>query len=143
MAYFKFNRGDGEVNKRVLNIIGGILLLGMFASWIRFGYLDVYLMLLPVAYVCFTINDGSIKKLKKISTLQVILILFAFIVSVGIGIGLIQLANYLINAKLHLTGWTKTLSQFIAVIFSLYPVKFAFYSVVYKIKNDLNTKNIG
>ena len=77
------------------------------------------------------------------SILQVILILFAFIASVGIVFGLIQLANYLINDKLHLTGWIKTLSQFIAVILSLYPIKLAFNSFLYKINNDVNTRNIG
>lgn len=131
------------MNKRVFNIIGWILLLGIVTSWIRLGYLDLYLILLPAAYVCFAINDNSIKKIKKVSILQAVLILFAFIASVGIVFGLIQLANYLINDKLHLTGWMKTLSQFIAVILSLYPIKFAFSSVVYKINNDLNTRNIG
>ena len=131
------------MNKRVLNIIGWMLLIGMVASWIRLGYLDLYLILLPAAYVCFSINDSSIKKIKKVSILQVILILFAFIASVSIVFGLIQLANYLINDKLYLTGWMKTLSQFIAVILSLYPIKLAFRSVVYKINNDFNTRNIG
>lgn len=131
------------MNKRLFNIIGLILLLGIVTSWIRLGYLDLYLILLPAAYVCFAINDNSIKKIKKVSILQAVLILFAFIASVGIVFGLIQLANYLINDKLHLTGWMKTLSQFIAVILSLYPIKFAFSSVVYKINNDLNTRNIG
>lgn len=119
------------MNKRVFNIIGWILLLGIVTSWIRLGYLELYLILLPAAYVCFAINDNSIKKIKKVSILQAVLILFAFIASVGIVFGLIQLANYLINDKLHLTGWMKTLSQFIAVILSLYPIKFAFSSVVY------------
>lgn len=134
------------MNKRVFNIAGWILLLGMVASWIRFGFLDLYLILLPAVYVCFSINNGSIKKvekIKKMSFLQVILLFFAFIASVGIVFGLIQLANYLINDKLHLTGWMKTLSQFTAVVLSLYPVKFTFGSVVYKINNDLNTKSIG
>lgn len=122
------------MNKRVFNIIGWILLLGMLTSWIRLGYLDLYLILLPAAYVCFSINDNSIKKIKKVSILQVVLILFAFIASVGIVFGLIQLANYLINDKLHLTGWMKTFSQFIAVFLSLYTLKLAFNRVVFKIK---------
>lgn len=131
------------MNKRVFNIIGWILLLGMVASWIRLGYLDLYLILLPAAYVCFSIKDSSINKIKKVSILQVILILFAFIASVAIVFGLIQVANYLINDKLHLTGWKKTLSQFVAVILSLYPIKLAFNIVLYKINNDLNTRKIG
>ena len=115
----------------------------MVASWIRLGYLDLYLILLPAAYVCFSIKDSSINKIKKVSILQVILILFAFIASVAIVFGLIQVANYLINDKLHLTGWKKTLSQFVAVILSLYPIKLAFNIVLYKINNDLNTRKIG
>jgi len=71
------------------------------------------------------------------SILQVILILFAFVVSVGIVFGLIQLGNYLINDILRLTGGVKTLSVIIAVILSLYPVKFSFGSVIYKVTNDL------
>ncbi|MGE7022098.1 disulfide bond formation protein DsbD [Solibacillus cecembensis] len=95
------------MNKRVFNIIGWIFLLGMVASWIRLGYLDLYLILLPVATICFSIKDDSIKKIKKMSILQVIVILFAFIASVGIVFGLIQLANHFINDRLHLTGWMK------------------------------------
>ncbi|MFC5591202.1 disulfide bond formation protein DsbD [Sporosarcina soli] len=132
--------------KRLFNLIGWVLLLGMLASWIKFGFLDFYLIVLPATYVCFSINDGRIKKLKKIkeiSTFQVVLIFFAFIASVGIVFGLIQLANYLINDLLQLTGWLKTLSQWTAVILSLYPVKFTFARVVYKVNHDLNAKNIG
>nr|WP_222618994.1 disulfide bond formation protein DsbD [Ornithinibacillus hominis] len=110
----------------------------MGASWIGFGYSNWYLLLTPMAYLSFSINDGSIKKLgkiKQISLLQVILILVAFIVSVSIVFGLIQLANYMINDMFHLTGGIKTLCVIIAVVFSLYPVKFTFGSVVYKVMN--------
>lgn len=137
--------GDDGVHKRLFNLIGWILLLGMLASWIRFGFLDFYLIALPATYVCFSISNGRIKRLKKIkgiSIQQVILILFAFIASVGIVFGLIQLANYLINDLFQLTGWVKTLSQWTAVILSLYPVKFTFAYVVYKINNDLNAKSM-
>ncbi|WP_339217053.1 disulfide bond formation protein DsbD [Ornithinibacillus sp. FSL M8-0202] len=126
------------MNKKTFNIIGWILLLGMGASWIGFGYSNWYLLVTPMAYLSFSINDGSIKKLGKIkqmSLLQVILILVAFIVSVCIVFGLIQLANYLINDMFHLTGGIKTLCVIIAVVFSLYPVKFTFGSVVFKVMN--------
>lgn len=126
------------MNKKTFNIIGWILLLGIGASWIGFGYSNWYLLLTPMAYLSFSINDGSIKKLgkiKQISLLQVILILFAFIVSVSIVFGLIQLANYLINDMFHLTGGIKTLSVIIAVVLSLYPVKFTFGTVVFKVMN--------
>ncbi|MBC5636316.1 disulfide bond formation protein DsbD [Ornithinibacillus sp. BX22] len=126
------------MNRKTFNIIGWILLLGMGASWIGFGYSNWYLLLTPMAYLSFSINDGSIKKLgkiKQISLLQVILILVAFIVSVSIVFGLIQLANYMINDMFHLTGGIKTLCVIIAVVFSLYPVKFTFGSVVYKVMN--------
>ena len=124
------------MNKKVFNRIGWALLIGLVASWIRFGYLDIYLLLLPVTYICFSISDGSIKnlkKIKKISQSQSISIVILFIVSVIIVFALIQLANYLINEVLHLQGWVKTLSQFIAVALALYPVKFTFGSIVYKV----------
>ncbi|WP_240377967.1 disulfide bond formation protein DsbD [Bacillus piscicola] len=108
----------------------------MGISWIWIGYSSWYLLSLPMAYISFSINDGSIKKLgkiKQISILQAILILFAFVVSVAIVFGLIQLVNYLINDVFHLTGGIKTLSVIIAIILSLYPVKFIFGSVVYKV----------
>nr|WP_231710594.1 disulfide bond formation protein DsbD [Gracilibacillus suaedae] len=116
----------------------------MGASWIGFGYSSWYLLLTPMAYFSFSISDGSIKKLGKIkqmSLLQVILILFAFIVSVSIVFGLIQLANYLINDMFHLTGEIKILSETIAVVLSLYPVKFTFGTVIFKVMNATREKN--
>ncbi|PWA07904.1 disulfide bond formation protein DsbD [Pueribacillus theae] len=128
------------MNKKVFNIIGWLLLLGMASLWIGFGYSSWYLLLLPSAYIFFSIYDGSMNKklimMKKLSMRQVILIIFAFISSVAIVFGLIQLANYLINHMLQLQGWIKTLSQFIAVIISLYPVKFTFGNVVYRVSAD-------
>ena len=132
------------MNRKTFNIIGWILLLVMGASWIGFGYSSWYLLLTPMAYISFAINDGSIKKLGKIkqmSLLQVILILFAFIVSVSIVFGLIQLANYLINEIFHLTGGIKTLSAIIAVVLSLYPVKFTLGTVIFKVINATREKN--
>ncbi|UOQ49793.1 disulfide bond formation protein DsbD [Gracilibacillus caseinilyticus] len=129
------------MNKKTFNIFGWVLLLGMAVSWIGFGYSSWYILLIPMAYISFSISDGSIKKFEKIKQMsirQVILTLFAFVVSVGIAFALIQLANYLINEILHLTGWIKTISEIVAVIFSVYPVKFTFGSVVYKVTKDLN-----
>lgn len=134
-----FNEG-GKMSKKIFNTIGWMILVGMGISWIWIGYSSWYLLLLPVAYISFSINDGSIKKLAKIkqmSILQVILILIAFVVSVAIVFGLIQLASYLINDILHLTGGIKTLSVMIAIILSLYPVKFTFGSVVYKVMDSV------
>lgn len=124
------------MSKKTFNIIGWIILLGMGISWIWIGYSSWYLLLLPMAYISFSINDGNIKilgKIKQISILQAILILFAFVVSVAIVFGLIQLANYLIDDVFHLTGGIKTLSVIIAISLSLYPVKLAFGSIVDKV----------
>ncbi|SFL33882.1 hypothetical protein SAMN04487943_10151 [Gracilibacillus orientalis] len=126
------------MNKKAFNIIGWMLLIVMGGSWIVFGYSSWHLLLLPLSYICFSINDGSFKKLRRLSISQVFLILFALAVSVGIVFGLIQLANYVINDKLHLTGVIKTFGQIIAIILSLYPVKFTFGSIVYKVYGDLN-----
>lgn len=126
------------MNKKIFNRIGWILLLVLGLSWIAFGYSSWYLLLLPLSYISFSISDGSIKKIGKLSILQVVLILFALAVSVGIVFGLIQLANYVINDILHLTGAIKTVTQIMAIIISLYPVKFTFGSLVYKIHGDLS-----
>ncbi|MEI3611543.1 disulfide bond formation protein DsbD [Pseudogracilibacillus sp. SO30301A] len=126
------------MSEKTFNIIGWILLLVMGVSWIVFGYSSWFLLLLPLSYISFSISDGSIKKLGKLSISQAVLILFALAVSVGIVFGLIQLANYVINDKLHLTGVIKTFSQIIAIIISLYPVKFTFGSIVYKVYGGLN-----
>lgn len=131
-------KGEGKLNKKTFNIIGWILLLVMGVSWIVFGYSSWYLLLLPLSYINFSISDGSLKKIGKLSISQATIILFALAVSVGIVFGLIQLANYVINEKLHLTGVIKTISEIIAIIISLYPVKFTFGSIVYKIYGDLN-----
>lgn len=123
------------MNKKIFNIIGWIVLLAVLGSWIVSGYSSWYLLLLPLSYICFSISDGSIVKLSKLSISQVVLILFALAVSVGIVFILIQLANYVINEKLHLTGGLKTFSQIVAILLSLYPIKFIFGSIVYKIYN--------
>ena len=133
-----------KVNKTVFNVIGWILLLAMGVSWIVFGYSSWYLLLLPLSYMCFSISGGSIKKFKKIRKMSIpqgILILFAFFLSVGIGFGLLWLSSYLINDILHLTGWIKTFGILIAIIILLYPVKFAFWGIVYKVNGDLNKKD--
>lgn len=129
------------MSEKIFNIIGWGLLLGMGASWIGFGYSNWYLLLLPMAYISFSINDGSIKnigKIKQMSILQVILILFAYVGSIAIVYGLLQLSSYLISDILQLTGGIKTFSVIIAVILSLYPVKFTFGRVVYKLTNGLS-----
>ena len=128
----------GKMNKKPFSIVGWILLLVIGVSWIVFGYSSWYLVLLPLSYISFSISDGSIKKLGKLSISQAVLILMALAVSVGIVFGLIQLANYVINDKLHLTGAIKTFSQIIAIIISLYPVKFIFGTIVYKVFGNLN-----
>ncbi len=128
-----------KLTKKTFNIIGWILLLAIGVSSIIFGYSNLYLLLLPLSYISFSISDGSIKKLSKLSISQAALILFALAVSVGIVFGLIQLANFIINEKLHLTGVIKTFSQIIAIIISLYPIKFIFGSIFYKIYSNLTT----
>ncbi|GEN85227.1 hypothetical protein SLU01_35390 [Sporosarcina luteola] len=123
------------MNKKIFNIIGWIVLLAVLGSWIVSGYSSWYLLLLPLSYIYFSISDGSIVKLSKLSISKVVLILLALTVSVGIVFILIQLANYVINEKLHLTGGLKTFSQIVAILLSLYPIKFIFGSIVYKIYN--------
>ncbi|MEK4024826.1 disulfide bond formation protein DsbD [Sporosarcina sp. FSL W7-1283] len=132
------------MNKKVFNIFGWVLLIGLGGSWIWFGYLDIYLLWLPVTYLCFAISDGRIKrlkKMKKLSVSQYLQLVFSFILFVMVAYFLIQLANYLIRDVLHLHGSHKTFSQIIAVILVLYPVKFMFGSIIYKVNEELNSKN--
>jgi len=68
---------EGKLNKKMFNIIGWILLLVMGVFWIVFGYSNWYLLLLPLSYINFSISDGSIKKIGKLSISQATLILFA------------------------------------------------------------------
>jgi len=127
--------------KEIFNVIGWMILLGLGVSWIVFGYSNWYLSLLPLAYISFSIKDGSYKELamlKKMSLLQIFSVLFAFIASVALVFGLIQLANYLINDLLQLSGITKTISVIGAIILALYPVKIIFATIVYKIMSNLN-----
>ncbi len=131
------------MSEKIFNVIGWFILVGMGVSWIMFGYSNWYLLLLPIAYLSFSINDGSIKKLAKIKQMpifQIVLILFSFIVSVAIAFGLIQFASYLINDVLQLTGVIKTISVIVAIILSLYPVKIMFGSVVYKLAENPNSR---
>lgn len=132
------------MNKKVFNIFGWVLLIGLGGSWIWFGYLDIYLLWLPVTHLCFAISDGRIKrlkKMKKLSVSQYSQLVFSFILFVMVAYFLIQLANYLIRDVLHLHGSLKTFSQIIAVILVLYPVKFMFGSIIYKVNEELNSKN--
>lgn len=133
------------MNKKVFNIIGWILLLGIAFLWLAFGHLDLYLLFIPAAYVCFSISDGSIKNLKKVKMLsfsQIMVIVFTFIVSIGIVLGLILLAGYLIDNIFNLHGWMKTVGEYIAVILALFPGIIVFASVTNKIDDRLNVKHM-
>ncbi|UOQ92746.1 disulfide bond formation protein DsbD [Halobacillus shinanisalinarum] len=128
------------MGKRSFNVSGWILLLGMVVLWIRFGYTDWQLLLLPATYLCFSIGNGKVKKLKSLSVSQIIILVSSFIISVAIAFGLIQLANYLIYDVFHLQGILKTLSEWLAVILSLFPAVIVFSSVINKIDDSLKEK---
>ncbi|WP_373894056.1 hypothetical protein [Virgibacillus sp. CBA3643] len=133
------------MNKKVFNIIGWILLLGIIAWWFGIGYTDWNLLLLPAAYICFSISNGSIKNLKRVKMLsvsQVTIIVFTFIISIAVVFGLIQLAGYLIDNIFDLHGWIKTLFEYLAIILSLFPGVFLLASVMNKIDDRLNVNYI-
>jgi len=122
-----------DLYKKIFHTIGWLFLIGMGISWLWIGYSSWYLVILPIAYISFAIHDGSIKELeqfKHVSLRNLVLILFSFVISVAIVISLIQFASFLINDIFYLTGWIKTLSEVLAVIVSLYPMKFTFWSIV-------------
>lgn len=45
----------------------------------------------------------------------------------------LQLAVYLIDDVFHIEGWLRTTLQFVAIIISLYPMKFVFGTVLYRV----------
>lgn len=133
------------MNTRIFNRLGWIIVGGIIALWIGLGYTDWYLLLVPAAYLCFSIADGNIKKLKRLKKLtgkQILLIILSFLASIAIVFILIQMANFLINGWLGLQGWMKTVCQFIAVIVSLYPIKFTFGSILYKVSEDIEARGM-
>lgn len=131
------------MNKSFFNILGWILLICIGVLWLIYGYLSIYLLLVPLASIAFSISDGSILKMKKIKELtfkQSMLIIMSFIISVALILGLLILAHYIINTVFELSGWAKTISQIIAVILSLYPIKLTFWSMLDKVNRDINEK---
>jgi len=128
------------MSNKIFNVSGWVLLLGMVALWIGFGYTDWQVLLLPAAYLCFSVGDGRIKRLKLLSVSQITMLVFSFIISVAIAVGLIQLANYLIHDVFHLQGILKMLSEWLAVILSLIPGVIAFGSVANRIEDSLKEK---
>lgn len=132
------------MNKNLFNIIGWLTLIIMGILWIVKGYLSIYLLLVPVTSLAFAIGDGSVKKVKKLRKItvnQTVFIVVSFIFSVAIVFGLIQLANYVIVHIFELSGAFKTFSQIVAILVSLYPVKFTFWTVLHRVNEDLNAKS--
>lgn len=134
------------MNQRIFNTIGWLILLGMTITWIFHGYTNIFLLLLPIVVICFSIYDGSIKKLKIIngfSVMQVLLMIGTFILAVAIAFGIIQGAGYVIREFLHLQGWIKAVIQFIVVIFALYPAKYLFGTVLLKVVENVKAQRIS
>ncbi|MFC7747208.1 disulfide bond formation protein DsbD [Lentibacillus kimchii] len=127
------------MSQKLFNTAGWMFLIAIGVFWIIMGYSGLYSLLLALSYISFSISDGSIKKLGKLSFSQAALILFALVVSVAVAFGLIQLGNYIINDMLHLTGVIKTISLIIATILSLTPAMFLFGSIIYKVSNHLES----
>src|SRR5690625_1144151 len=94
------------MNKEIFVNIGWLVMIGIVFAWLKFGYSSWYLLFALLAYASFSVADGSIKKITKVKKLPIInllLILIAFIISVGIVFGLIYVANYLIiSSQVHL-----------------------------------------
>lgn len=117
-------------------LLGWVILLATALVWLLHGFSSLFSISLLASYTCFSIHNGSIKKLdliKKLSFTRLALIIFAFLVSIAIIFGLIQLANFLINDVLHLTGWISTTIKIFAIILSLYPIKLIFGIIVYRV----------
>ncbi|MGE6369324.1 disulfide bond formation protein DsbD [Planococcus kocurii] len=125
------------MNKKAWNLMGWGLLFAIAVSWIGFGYSSWFLLLLPLAHLSFSVRDGSIKKLGKLSSSHWLQLSFALAIAVAVVFGLILLANFLIVDLLHMTGWSKTVIQVVAIILALYPAKFLYARVVHKAFDDV------
>ena len=128
------------MNKKVFNFMGWMILIGLFLLWIFNGYSDWNIVLLPVAYICFAIAGGSIKKLKWLSGAQIIEVVLSFVLSVVAVLALVYVALYVINDVLQLEGMMKSIVQWGAVILILLPVMFVFGSVINRIDDSLKEK---
>lgn len=117
--------------------MGWAFLIVIAVSWIGFGYSNWFLLLLPLAQLSFSVSDGSIKKLGKLSSSHWLRLSFALVITVAVVFGLILLASFFITNVLHMTGWSKTVTQVIAIILALYPAKFLYGNVVYKVFDDV------
>ncbi|GEM_PF-2339913 len=128
------------MTKAITSLISWLLIIGVGIAWIINGFSSWYLLLVPLAYVTGSLGEGKFTALRTISLKQILIILTAFIVSVAVVFGLLQLANYVINDVLRLTGGVKTFSQIAAIILLLYPVKILFGTVVYKVWSKLEVQ---
>lgn len=121
---------------KIFHAAGWIFLLMMAILWLTAGYSYWVMVLLPAAVISFSIADGSIKELailKKLSGVDILSIMLAFVAAVAVVYLLIQLGNYLIRHVFHLHGIWETISIFIVIILSLYPVKLVLAKFVLQI----------
>ena len=129
-----------KMNKKVFNIIGWTLLLSFPVIWLIYGHMSWLFVLLLGSYLCFSIENGKIKKLKWLSASQIILLVVSFLISVAIAFGLIQLAYHLINSIFHLQGALKTMFEWISSFLSLIIVLIPFGSIINRIDNNIEEK---
>lgn len=131
------------MNKKLFNIAGWLILLGMTIIWIFYGYTNLFLLFIPIVTLCFSIYDGSIKKLKivkKLTFSQILLIIGALILAIAIAFGFMLLAGYIIRDLLNLQGWIKTVSQFVAILLALFPARYLYVTVLLKVVEDVKTQ---
>lgn len=124
------------MNNKLFTLLAWLLLLIMAITWLTSGYTSLFLVILPVSIIFFSIGDDSYKDWKvnkNLSLKQVMMIGGAFLLAVAIVYFLLQLAGFLISDVLHLTGPAKVIIQFLAVVVCLYPIKFLFARVVVKV----------
>ncbi|WP_342528296.1 hypothetical protein MKY84_05335 [Chryseomicrobium sp. FSL W7-1435] len=86
-------------------------------------------------------NSPRVSKLIQAHTPIKILIVLATIVAIALVYGLIQVAGFLINDVLELSGVLKFVAQFSAVILSLFPVQIALALVVDKLLDTKKTQS--
>lgn len=130
------------MNKALFTNIGWLLLIGIAFTWLSFGYSNWFPLLVLLAYLSFSAGDGSLGKLKVIKQLpilNILLILASFLLSVAVVFAVLYGAKYLIHDLWQLGSLLRPIAEILAIIIALYPVKFTFGTIVYKLTENVRS----
>lgn len=130
------------MDKAPFTNIGWLLIIGVAFSWLKFGYSNWFPLLVLLAYLSFSAGDVSLGKfelVKQLPILNILLIIVSFILSVALVFGMIYAAKYVIQDLWQLGSFLRPIAEILAIIIALYPVKFTFGTIVYKLTEKVRS----